>query len=56
MSYKDYLKQQIKEIESQIANNVGEVDKLREELRKLELQEFEEDLRESENTQVLLKG
>lgn len=55
MSYKNYLKQKIKELELQIANNQGNVEKLREELKALELKEFEEDLRE-ENQQILLKG
>jgi hypothetical protein len=56
MSYKDLLKKRIKEIEYQISNNIGEADKLREELRQLELREFEEDERESNNRQILLKG
>jgi predicted RNase H-like nuclease (RuvC/YqgF family) len=56
MSYIDYLQQKIKELESNITNNVGQVDALREELKKLQMQEFEEDLRESDSQQVLLKG
>lgn len=56
MSYKDYLQQKIKEIEQNIANNVGQVDALKEELKRLQMQEFEEDLRESDSKQVLLKG
>lgn len=56
MSYRDYLQQKIKELESNIANNVGQVDALRKELKKLQMQEFEEDLRESGSEQVLLKG
>lgn len=54
MSYKKYLQQQIKELELQIANSQGDVEKLREDLKKLELKEFEEDLRE--DSQILLKG
>lgn len=56
MSYKDYLQQRIKELEFSIANNAGQVDALKEELRKLQVQEFEEDLREQAPTQTLLKG
>jgi TolA-binding protein len=56
MSYKIYLQQKIKELESNIANNVGQVDALREELKKLQMQEFEEDLRDSDSSKVLLKG
>lgn len=55
MSYKVYLRQRIKELELMIANNEGQVEELKKELHKLELNEFEEDLRE-ENKQVLLKG
>jgi hypothetical protein len=56
MSHKDYLQQKIKELESNIANNVGRADALREELKRLQMREFEEDLRESDSRQVLLKG
>lgn len=55
MSYKDYLQKRIYELEYKIRNNLGEKDQLEKELRKLELQEFEEDLRE-QNNQQLLKG
>ena len=56
MSHKVYLQQKIKELESNISNNVGQIDALREELKRLQMQEFEEDLRESDSQQVLLKG
>ena len=55
MSYKEYLKQRIQEIKLQIANSQGHAEALENELKQLELKEFEEELRE-ENTQVLLKG
>ncbi len=55
MSYKDHLKQRIREIKLQIANSEGQAEALQKELEQLELKEFEEDLRE-ENNQVLLKG
>lgn len=56
MSYKDYLKEKIEKLRTQIASNTGEVEDLQKELSRLEMQEFEEDMKESENTQVLLKG
>jgi len=56
MSYKDYLQQKIKELEVNISNNVGQVDALKIELQKLQMQEFEEDLRESGSKEILLKG
>jgi hypothetical protein len=55
MSYRDYLQKRIHELEHRIKNNLGEKDELERELKKLELQEFEEDLREQGNQQ-LLKG
>lgn len=55
MSYREHLKQRIKEIQLQIANNQGQAEALENELKQLEMKEFEEDLRE-ENNQVLLKG
>jgi septal ring factor EnvC (AmiA/AmiB activator) len=56
MSYRNYLKQKIAEIQSQIGKDSDHADKLREELKDLELKEFEEDLRESGDSQILLKG
>jgi len=57
MSYKDFLRQRIQELQHNIDNNVGQVDALKKELKELELKEFEEDLRESqESPQILLKG
>lgn len=56
MSYKDYLQEKIKELEKSISNNTGQVDSLKKELQSLQMKEFEEDLRESDSGQVLLKG
>jgi hypothetical protein len=55
MSYRDYLQKRIGEVENNIRNNVGEKESLEKELKKLEMQEFEEDLRE-QGEQRLLKG
>jgi hypothetical protein len=58
MSYRDNIKKRIAELEAKVAES--SVDKmqlnsLRSELAKLNMQDFEEDMRE-ENTQQLLKG
>lgn len=55
MSYKDYLKQRIQELESRVANDKQELDEIQKELNKLRLAEFEEDLA-NESTQQFLKG
>jgi hypothetical protein len=55
MSHKDELKRQIRELEEKIAIDEGEKLQLQIELNRLKLAEFEEDLRESDNRQ-LLKG
>ena len=58
MSYREQIKKRILELESKIAeSNVDKIqlDSLRSELAKLNMQDFEEDLR-SENGQQLLKG
>ena len=51
----DTIKKQIQEIESKIASQQGDVEQLKTLLEKLKFQEFEEDIRESDNRQ-LLKG
>lgn len=56
MSYKDYLRQRIKEVQNNIVKNSHEIDTLKNQLKLLELQEFEEDMRESEIKKILLKG
>ncbi len=57
MSYKDFLKQRIDELEKEIQKSTGEKEALLSALNKLKLAEFEEDLRsEGESTQKLLKG
>ena len=58
MSYKDQLRKRIAELEAKLAeSNVDKVqlDSLRSELARLNMQDFEEDMR-SENSQQLLKG
>lgn len=55
MSYKEILKRQIQELESKIASAQGEKRELETQLNKLRLAEFEEDLKE-QNEQQLLKG
>ena len=55
MSYKDYLNQKIQELEKRIVYSAEEKRAIEEELNKLRISEFEEDLR-NESTQQLLKG
>lgn len=55
MSYKNYLREKIKELKLEIETDKGEIEILKKELRDLEMKEFEEDLREEGNNQ-LLKG
>jgi len=55
MAYKDYLKQKIKELEEKIASSTEEKTAIEEELNRLRMSEFEEDMRE-ESSQQLLKG
>ncbi len=58
MSYRDQIKKRIAELETKIAeSNVDklQLDNLRSELARLNMQDFEEDLR-TEGTQQLLKG
>lgn len=57
MSYKDILKRQIEHLEGKIAQAQGDKTMLEAELRKLQLAEFEEEMREDTNPpQTLLKG
>lgn len=55
MTLMDTIKKQIQDIESRIAAQQGDVEQLKKNLEKLRIQEFEEDIRESDNRQ-LLKG
>ncbi len=58
MSYKEQIRKRIRELEDKIAeSNLDRVqlESLRSELARLNMQDFEEDLR-SEGTQQLLKG
>lgn len=52
-SYQKELKLKIRELEEKILNDVGEKQKLELELTRLKLAEFEEDLAESKNQQLL---
>ncbi len=49
------IQKQINEIEQRIRQEQGDVEQLKKALQRLRMQEFEEDLRESDNRQ-LLKG
>lgn len=55
MSYRDELKRKIRDLEEKIAREEGEKLDLEVQLNKLRLTEFEEDLKEQQNQQ-LLKG
>jgi hypothetical protein len=55
MSYREILQRQIKELEEKIAQAEGDKAELLRQLNKLKVAEFEEDIRE-ENNQQLLKG
>jgi hypothetical protein len=58
MSYKEQIRKRIRELENRIAeSNVDKVqlESLRSELARLNMQDFEEDLR-TESNQQLLKG
>lgn len=55
MSYKDELKVKIRELEERIAREKGEKLALEMQLNKLQLAEFEEDMKETQN-QKLLNG
>ena len=52
-SYQKELKIKIRELEEKILNDVSEKQKLELELTRLKLAEFEEDLAESKNQQLL---
>ena len=55
MTYKDFLKQKIKELEEKIVSSTEEKSVIEAELNKLRLAEFEEDMA-TESNQQLLKG
>jgi len=55
MSHKDELRAKIRDLEEKIARDEGEKLQFQIELNRLKLAEFEEDLKESDNRQ-LLKG
>jgi TolA-binding protein len=49
----DTIKREIQNIEAQIAEQQGDVAHLKKMLERLKTQEFEEDIRESDNRQLL---
>ena len=53
MSFIVEIQRRIRELESQIQNNSGEVDELKKILSNLQRMEFEEDLREQGDKQLL---
>lgn len=53
MSFIVEIQRRIRELESQIQNNNGEVDELKKILSNLQRMEFEEDLREQGDKQLL---
>ena len=55
MSYRDILKKQIAELEQKIQSAQGEKSELENQLNKLKVAEFEEDMA-TESMQTLLKG
>lgn len=55
MSYRDFLNQQIEELEKKIQSATGEKQALQHALNDLKMKEFEEDMR-TEDHQKLLKG
>ena len=56
MSYRDMLKRKILELEERISVDSSDKKELEDELRKLQLAEFEEEMAEENNQQKLLKG
>ena len=53
MSITQVIQKQIKEIEARIKTDSGDVAELKKVLSRLKMQEFEEDLKESDNKQLL---
>jgi hypothetical protein len=56
MQYRQELKRRIAELELEIANKTDNKELLQKQLNDLMRKEFEEDLRESGDNQILLKG
>ena len=55
MSYRNELKKRIDQLNQEISEDKGQIEALKKELKRLEMAEFEEDLSEDSNQQ-LLKG
>ena len=53
MSFQEKLKKQIADLEAQIAQDIGDVEEMKKVLARLQVQEFEEDLRSQGNSQLL---
>jgi TolA-binding protein len=53
MSITQVIQKQIKEIEARIKTDSGDVEELKRVLSRLKMQEFEEDIKESDNRQLL---
>lgn len=53
MSLTHTIKKEIEQLEQKIAQEQGDVAQLKKLLERLKLQEFEEDIRESDNRQLL---
>lgn len=49
----EYIQKEIADLEAKIAENIGDVQKLKQKLNRLKISEFEEDLRETGNKQLL---
>lgn len=47
------LRKQIEELESKIASNIGDVQELKRKLSRMQIHEFEEELRETDNRRLL---
>jgi uncharacterized iron-regulated protein len=56
MQYRQELKKRIAELELEIANKTDNKELLQKQLQDLMKKEFEEELRESPDQQILLKG
>lgn len=56
MSYRDILKKQISELEEKIAADTAEKAELENQLHKLKMADFEEDLKESHERRLLQEG
>ena len=56
MSYRDILSKQILELEQKISKDTAEKEILQQQLNKLRIAEFEEDMRETQEKKLLQEG